>query len=383
MIRKVMIVAGEASGDLHGGNLIRAAKELCPQISFFGVGGDKMKKAGAQLLFSSNDLSVMGVQEVVGSLPRILRRFFQLKSILQGAKKPDLLVLIDFPDFNLRLAKAAKTNAVPVLYYISPKVWAWRAGRARTIAARVDRLALIFPFEAGIYERLGVTADYVGNPLLDEFSSRNTDVDVRRKLGIDHSDQVVGIFPGSRNSELKYIFPTLMETARQLVAKKSELKFLLPVAPSLSLEFFKAELAATDVPITLVEDDIYAVCQACDAVLTVSGTVTLQLALTRTPMTIVYRVAPLSYLIGRLLIKVSHIGLANIVAGRTVVREFIQDAAEPQAMCEEVCRLLDDQAYRRTMIDDLTEVKESLGSPGCSQRVARIVGQMTGIIDRN
>ena len=373
---KVLIVAGEASGDLHGSHQLRAAAESAPQLQFFGVGGERMRAAGCRIVFPSEELSVMGLVEVLGQLPRLLARFRQLKAILRGDQRPDLLVLIDFPDFNLRLAKIAKQVGVPVLYYISPKVWAWRSGRAKTIAARVDRLALIFPFEPEIYSRLGVRAEYVGNPLLDEFSENQPAGCLRQRLGFTAEQQVVGLFPGSRNSELKYIFSTLLETAQRLAQQKPEVKFLLPVAASLSRGFFDHEIANSGLPITIVEENIYEVAAACDAVLTVSGTVTLQLALTGTPMAILYKVAPLSYQIGRRLIKIEFAGLTNIVAGKGIVREFIQDAAEPEALCREMLRLLDDQDYISLMRQELDRVRTLLGEPGCSLRVANMAAEM-------
>jgi len=371
-----MIVAGEASGDLHGSNLIKAVESHYPSLSFSGVGGDKMNSAGCEILFPSEELSVIGVQEVFGRLPVILRRFKELKNVLRSVARPDLLVLIDFPDFNLRLAKVAKDNHVPVLYYISPKVWAWRRGRAKIIAERVDRLALIFPFETKIYEPLGVQVEYVGNPLLDEFAANQPQGYLRDKLGIGKDDQVVGLFPGSRNSELKYILESLNATARLLQQEKPALKFLVPVAPSLSSAELRERFAKEKLTVFLVEDNIYEVTVACDAVLTVSGTVTLQLALTGTPMAIVYKVAPLSYAIGKRLIKIEHAGLTNIVAEREIVREFIQDAAQPESMCREMVRLLDDDEYKKRMREDLADVCLRLGAPGCSQRVAKIAFEM-------
>jgi lipid-A-disaccharide synthase len=379
--KRVMIVAGEASGDLHGSNLLRAAAETYPQLDFYGVGGEKMKECGCRILFPSDDLSVMGIQEVVVALPRILKRYKELKKHLQADDRPDLLVLIDFPDFNLRLAKVAKANGIPVLYYISPKVWAWRSGRAKVIAERVDRLALIFPFEPEIYQSLGVQTDYVGNPLLDEFSQCQPKGDLRHRLGVASDDQVVGIFPGSRNSELQYILESLITTALLIHAEKPETKFIVPIAPSLSRDEISAKFSEHQLSVSFVEGNIYEVAAACDAVLTVSGTVTLQIALTQTPMAIVYRVAPLSYAIGRRLIKIEFAGLTNIVAGRGIVREFIQDDAEPVTMCHEIIRLLDDEKYKSQMCADLKDVCQRLGEPGCSQRVAHIVAEMTGLKD--
>jgi lipid-A-disaccharide synthase len=375
--RKVMIVAGESSGDLHGSNLIREAANKYSDLSFYGVGGQRMKDAGCQIVFSSEELSVMGVVEVIHHFPRIYRRFRQLKNILLGPEKPRLLVLIDFPDFNLRLAKVAKRCGVPVLYYISPKVWAWRSARARIIAERVDRIALIFPFEPEIYRNLDLDAEYVGNPLLDEFCQNQPQGILRDSHNFSAKDEIVGLFPGSRKSELDYIFETLMETAEQLLLEKPQVKFLLPIAPSFDDDELRRRIGDRSLPITLVNENIYEVATACDAVLTVSGTVTLQLALAGIPMAILYKVAPLSYAIGRRLIKIKYAGLPNIVAGHEVVKEFIQDAAEPGALSQELLRLLDDSDYRQQTLVRLAEVRSMMGKPGSSERVADIVAEMT------
>lgn len=373
---KVMIIAGEASGDLHGSHLIKAAAQSHPALSFYGVGGDKMESAGCRILFPSDELSVMGLVEVFRQLPIIFKRFRQLKRVICNVEPPDLLVLIDFPDFNLRLAKVAKAAGIPVLYYISPKVWAWRRGRARVIAERVDRLALIFPFEPEIYKSLGVKAEYVGNPLLDEFYENQPQGTLRKSLSIGNKEPVVGIFPGSRNSELEYILESLVETAEHLYRERPDVKFILPVAPSLSRDVLENRFVQTGLPISIVEENIYEVASTCDAVLTVSGTVTLQITLVGTPMAILYKVAPLSYAVGKRLIKIEYAGLTNIVAGREIVREFIQDAAEPIVMAEELIRLLEDKNYIETMCQGLDEVRMRLGKPGCSDRVAEIVAEM-------
>jgi len=375
--KRILIVAGEASGDLHGSNLIKSAAEHHPDLSFFGVGGEKMTAAGCRILFPSDELSVMGLTEVLGRLPKIYKRFQQLKRILRSDEAPDLLILIDFPDFNLRLAKVAKAAGIKVLYYISPKVWAWRSGRAKTIAERVDRLALIFPFEPPIYESLGVKADYVGHPLLDEFAENKPQGRLRSQLKINADESIVGIFPGSRNSEIDYILETLVETVVLLNKERPELKFLVPIAPSLSRSTIEKHFFGRGLPVYFVDENIYEVAAACDAVLTVSGTVTLQITLVGTPLALLYKIAPLSYVVGKRLIKIEFAGLTNIVAGRGVVREFIQDAAEPASMCCEILRLLGDSAYNEKVKSDLNTVKELLGKPGCSRRVADIVAEMT------
>ena len=368
-----MIITGESSGDLHGSHLIRAAAKQYPEMSFFGVGGKRMAAAGCQLIFSADELAVMGVWEVAVQFCGILRRFRQLKNILQGPEAPDALVLIDFPDFNLRLAKVAKRMGIAVLYYITPKVWAWRKKRAKVIAEYTDQLALIFPFEPDIFLPFGAAAEYVGNPLLDEYVHNQPKGNLRERLEIGAEEQVVGIFPGSRNSEITYILDSLVETAKLIHRDKPGVKFLLPVAPSLNADIFRDRLNDCGLPVFILEENIYEVAHACNAVLCVSGTVTLQLALTGTPMAILYKVAPLSYAIGKHLVKVEHVGLTNIIAGREIVREFIQDAASPESMQDEIVRLLDDEVYADRMRDDLQEVKLLLGQPGCSERVAELV----------
>ena len=323
----------------------------------------------------------MGVTEVLGRLPGIIVRFRRLAALLKSSHPPDLLVLIDFPDFNLRLARVAKQAGVPVLYYISPKVWAWRSRRARVIAERVDRLALIFPFEPEIYSPFNVPAEYVGNPLLDEFAARPQGLNIRQQLDLPDDVRLVGIFPGSRQSELNCIFATLVATVEKLHEEDPRIEFIMPVAPSLRRGELERRLAEAEVqlPIHLVEEDIYAVAASCQAVLTVSGTVTLQLALVGTPMAILYKVAPLSYAIGRRLIKIPFAGLPNIIAGREIVREFIQDDAQPEALSAEILRLLDDTVYVQRVRDDLRFVQDRLGQPGCSTRVADMIADMIGI----
>ncbi len=371
--KRVLIVAGESSGDLHGGNLIRAAHNLQLKVDFYGVGGKRMTDAGCQILFPAEDLAVMGLLEVVAHLPTIRNRFKRLEQQLQGGNKPDLLLLIDYPGFNLRLAKVARDQGVPVLYYIAPKVWAWKKGRIKTIGERVDQLALIFPFEPPLYAGEKLRAEYVGNPLLDEFVAEQPLRNLRQDLVADKSTPLIGIFPGSRRSELKYILPTLLETAALILQQKPQAKFILPVAPSLNADEFRARIQTSGLPITLSQESIYAVAAACDAVLCVSGTVTLQTALCKTPMAVLYKAARLSYFVGSLLVKIPHFSLVNIVAGQEVVREFLQQQASPHALSKEILRLLDDSSYRAQVTRGLKSVCTRLGEPGCSERVAKLI----------
>jgi lipid-A-disaccharide synthase len=319
----------------------------------------------------------MGLVEVLGHFPVILRAFNRLKALLYGPERPDVLILIDFPDFNLRLARQAKQAGVPVLYYVSPQVWAWRRGRVHKIARVVDRLAAIFPFEPEFYGGLDIEVEYVGNPLLDEARVERSREEFLRACGLDPGRPVVGLFPGSRRNELKYNFETIVAAAQLLQGQIPGVQFLLPVASSLQPAAIRERLEGKALEVTLMEESIYDTANACDAIITVSGTVTLQIALAGTPMAILYQMAPLTYAIGRRLVKVPHIGLANIVAGQGVVREFIQEQANPAAVAGEIVRILEDAEYNRTIRRGLAQVRARMGEPGCSARVARMASEMS------
>jgi len=373
-----MIVTGEASGDLHGAKLMSAITAQLPDTKFFGVGGKNMAAEGCEILIPGEELAVMGIVEIVGHLPVILNAFNKLKREFYGSNKPDALVLIDFPEFNLRLARQAKKAGIPVLYYVSPQVWAWRRGRVKKIAAVVDSLAAIFPFEPAFYNGQDILVKYVGHPLLDEFEEAGNCQDLRPRLQISQDKNVVGLFPGSRHNELRYMLDTLVESAQLIFDKEPEVHFLVPVANTLSRADIQSRFP-TELPVSFIESDdatIYDVASSCDTILTVSGTVTLQIALVGTPMAIFYKVSPLTYAIGKRLIKVDHAGLANIVAEERIVPEFIQDMATPQNLADEALRVLNDSRYASDMRSALEQVHTKLGEPGCSARVAEMLLQL-------
>nr|WP_320115671.1 lipid-A-disaccharide synthase [uncultured Desulfuromonas sp.] len=375
--RRALIVTGEASGDLHGANLIKAAQQLDPELTFCGVGGEKMAAAGCDILIPSSELSVMGLVEVVRHLPRIWRVFQQLKQLLFSAQPPDVVILIDSPDFNLRLARQAKKAGIPVLYYVSPQVWAWRKGRVKGISAVVDRLAAIFPFEPDCYRGYPIDVRYVGHPLLDEAGVSDDVEAIRQRYQLSGQGPTIGLFPGSRQNELTYSFPTIVETAAQLALAYPEADFVVPLAPGVAEEQLRPQLEAAGVNATFVRDSIYDTAAVCDVVLCVSGTVTLQVALVETPMAILYKAAPLTYTIGKHLVSVEFIGLPNIVAGKSIIREFIQDDANPQALTEEIQRILNDETYHKTMKQHLADVRHRMGEPGCSGRVAQMAIELS------
>ncbi len=375
--RRALIVAGEASGDLHGANMIRAAKALDAGLSFFGVGGPRMEEAGCDIILPAEELEVMGLVDVIGHLPVLWRAFKSLKKILYSSQRPDVLVLIDFQEFNLLLARQARKAGVPVVFYVGPTVWAWRRGRVKRYARAVDRLAVIFPFEPAYYADEDIEVEYVGHPLLDEARVTRQRDDNLKQLDLDSSRPVVGLFPGSRHSELKYNLPTMLKAAERVALQVPGVQFLLPVAPSIELENMRQRIEDCPLPIRLVRESIYDVANACDAVLSVSGTVTLQIALVGTPMAILYKTAALNYAIAKRVVKLTHIGLPNIVAGREVVREFIQDQATAEKIAGELIKILTDNNYQESLQQGLDLVRQRMGEPGCSQRVAQMVSELS------
>ena len=374
--RRVLIVTGEASGDLHGANLIRAAREIEPGLSFFGIGGPLMQEAGCDVVVPIEEISVFGFVEVLGKLLTIKKVFRKIGDILRH-ERPDVVLLIDFPGFNMRVAKEAHKLRIPVLYYIAPKVWAWKQGRAKKIAGTVDRLAVIFPFEPKYYEGMGLQVDYVGNPLLDEFE-HTTDIDgFCVEHGLDRKKKIIGLFPGSRSSEIKYNFKSILQTAALLEQKYSGCQFLMPLASSVSEQGLRQQIEVAGLPIKLLTDNIYDVSAACDVVLAVSGTVTLQIALTGTPLLVINRVHPLTYAIAKRFVKIPHVSLVNIIAGREVVKEFLQYEVVPEKLSAEILQILENTEYNQSICNGLNEVRELMGEKGCSAKVAHIASELS------
>jgi len=370
-----MIIAGEASGDLHGSSLVREALSLEPSLAFFGIGGALMRAAGVETLVDAREMAVVGLVEVVGHFPTIYRAFRKMERILKE-NPPDLLILIDYPDFNLRLAKVAKSAGVKVLYYISPQVWAWRVGRVKKIARIVDRMAVVFPFEVPFYQKEGVPVSFVGHPLVDSVQPTMFLEDARDEFGIDPARRTVGLFPGSRKQEIRKHLPILLESALLLKERFPDLQFILPLASSLDRSDIAPYLDSSGVTVTLVEGKGYDVIQVCDAIISVSGTVTLEIALLGVPMVIIYQVSPLTFQVAKWLIRVDHVGICNIVADKRVVRELIQHEAEPTGIAEEIARILSDSSYAEEIRTGLALVRTRLGNGGCSARVAGIVLEM-------
>jgi lipid-A-disaccharide synthase len=373
-----MIVAGEASGDLYGAKLATELRTLAPGTRFYGMGGDCMREAGVETQVDANEMAVMGLVEVVGHLPVIIKNFNILKQQLLTAR-PQLLILIDYPDFNLRLAKIAKKAGIKVLYFISPQVWAWRRGRVKGIGRVIDMMAVLFPFEVPFYRDAGIPVSFVGHPLLDMVRPSMGQTEALHSFGLDASRRTVGLFPGSRKGELAKLLPDILGAAKLLKERFPEMQFLLPLASSLRHEDIAPQLESSGVDVKVISGRNHDVMVACDAAISVSGTVTMELALVGTPMVIIYRVSPFTYEVGKRVIKVPHIGICNIVAGKGVARELIQHEVTPEAMADEIGRILTSDAYARRMRRDFAEVRVKLGSGGALRRLARVAsGMMAG-----
>ncbi|MBN1831524.1 MAG: lipid-A-disaccharide synthase [Deltaproteobacteria bacterium] len=376
--RRILIVAGEASGDLHGSNLVRALKRYDPGITVSGIGGTHMKQAGVEILVSASEMAVVGLTEVFFRLGVILKARHKIRNLLKSIPSPDLLILIDYPDFNIHLASLAKRWKIPVLYYISPQVWAWRKGRIKKLAKRVDRMAVILPFEEDLYRNKGVDVTYVGHPLLDVISEHSIREDAIGRLDLQKASPVIGLLPGSRQEEIENTLPFMLKAVEILSSRYSQLQCVLPVAPTVSVDLVQSFLAESNTVIHISDLDIYSTLRACDLALVASGTATLETAIMEVPMIVVYRVSPMTYWIGRKLVNVPYISLVNLVAGKLIVPELIQDAFNPEKLAEEAFRILEDRQEREDMIRHLKAVKHRLGERGASERTARLAIEMMG-----
>jgi len=336
-----MIIAGEDSGDLHGSNLVKAMKSRDGSLVFHGIGGKKLKNVGLQILFPSSELSVMGITEVFSRLPAIFKALGIVKKFLKS-QKPDILILIDFADFNLQAAKAAKKIGVPVLYYIPPKAWAWRPGRVKKIKERTDHLAVIFPFEADFFQGHGLPASFIGHPLLDNDTVIN---ETFTKRDQNDKSRIVGMLPGSRKTEIIRHLPVMLDAAGLIRRRIGEVRFLVSVAPSADRSYMEGVVKNHSEAsyIEFVEGNVNEVFDQVDFLVAASGTVTLEAALAGIPMVIIYIVSAVSYILGKSLAKVKYAGLANLIAGREIIPELLQWAASPENISEKVCNILEDE----------------------------------------
>jgi len=372
--RRVMISCGEASGDLYAGALVRALTRQAPGTTAFGFGGAQLADAGATLIGDYHGFSVTGLTEALS----VIRKSWRMLGTLGDAartQRPDVFVAIDFPDFNFRLLPAMYRLRVPIVYYISPQLWAWRAGRLQTLKRYVSKMLVIFPFEQALYQDAGVPVEFVGHPLIDMAVATRSREATCRAAGLDPAKPVVALLPGSRPNELRLLLQTLVDAASMLVRDVAGVQFLVARAPALDDVLFAPleQLRATGVPVGILSNAADDVLAAADIVITASGTATVQTALHQRPMVIVYRVSPVTYAIARRFVQVASYGMVNLVAGRPVVAELIQDGCTPQAIADEARSLLTDRARADRMRRDLEDVVLKLGGPGASERAAAAV----------
>ncbi|HUQ82276.1 MAG TPA: lipid-A-disaccharide synthase [Gemmatimonadaceae bacterium] len=368
-MREVLIIAGEASGDLHASGFASALKQIRPDLALTGVGGARMENAGVTLLERSDGMAVMGFVEVIRQVPQHYALLSSLKRRLRSGSVA-LLVVIDYPGFNMKLASAAAAAGVPVLYYITPQVWAWGAGRLKDLARIVTRAAPILPFEESLLRAHGINATFVGHPLLDRIAEMPDRDAARRTLGLKDDDKVLALFPGSRAQEIDRHLDPFVETARMLETRHPGLRVLVSAAPTVTIDPERC-------PYPRVPSASFSVLRAADAALCKSGTTTLEAAVAGCPLAVAYKTSTWTYAIARRVVKIPNIGLVNVVAGKEVAREFVQDAVVPERVADALDPLLDHTDSRRiAMLEDLAQVRTKLGTPGASARVAQIASEL-------
>jgi lipid-A-disaccharide synthase len=372
--KEIMLVVGEASGDMHGAELVKALLKRDPNLTFFGVAGDQLQRLPFEAVFTVAKLTGMGLLELAGNMKNIVAAYRLLRRALR-TRRPGLLILIDFPEFNLRLARLAKKLGVPVLYYVSPQVWAWRRGRIRQIAQAVDRMAVVFPFEVKLYEQHQVPVEFVGHPLLDLVHVTQDRDAALREMGLHKGKPVIALLPGSRRKEIAYHLPVMVDAATQL-KRLQQAQFFCVRANTLERTELQKELDRAGFVIPIVEAGRYDAVNAADLVWAASGTATLETALLEKPMIVVYRVSWVTYWLARLLVNVKYIGIANIIAGKAIVPELVQSELSAERLVRESQAILNDHDARQGMIANLSKLKGQLGSPGAAARVAELAASM-------
>jgi lipid-A-disaccharide synthase len=369
---EVMIVSGEVSGDMHGARVLSAMQKEIPNLQAYGMGGTALRDAGMEILVDAADMAVVGIVEILTHIGSILRAKKTLDTKLKSAR-PKLLILIDYPEFNLLLAAKAKKLGVPVLFFVSPQIWAWRSYRVHKIRRLVDRMAVILPFEKSFYAKYNFDVDFVGHPLVDHMKLSMDKNEFRHKHAIPQAQHYIGLLPGSRRKEISSMLPLFLETARILQQKNPDTIFLLPLAPSLQLEDLqKNGLNDYGVNIHVVSEDRYELMNCCDLVLAASGTVTLELALLQIPMVVSYCISPLTYQIGSRLINVQYASLVNLIADKEIVPELIQNDATPENISSTLQHLWPGSKAYTDQKNTLSKIKKMLGKGGCENNVAAI-----------
>ncbi len=368
---KIMIIAGEASGDNHGAMLIYALKKMHPETDCYGIGSQKMAEAGCRLLFDAKTIAVVGLIEVLRHYPQIKKAWNIAVESLK-VEKPDCVVLIDYPGFNLRFAKQVKALGIKVLYYVSPQIWAWHKSRLKQIKAYVDHMAVILPFEVDFYKKAHIPATYVGNPVLEEVHKIKKSV-AREQLSLSHNAIIVGLIPGSRTGELARLMPELIDSAEILSRRYPHIQFVIPLANTIKESDIWPYLDDTNLPIVLIKRNSHLAMNAANVLIGSSGTVTLEAAALGVPMVIIYKMNALTFAIAKHLIKIKYIGLPNLLANKLILPELIQHKASSQAIAHEACRFIDEEQYLAQTEQGLEQVINSLGQVSTAKTVAKLI----------
>ncbi len=369
--KQIIIVCGEASGDLNASNLAKAIKQINPDIVISGVGGRFLQDAGARIYYDIKELSVMGLFDVLKKLPN----FFALKKLILDKirqEKPAAIILVDFSGFNLRLAKEIGKN-IPIIYYTSPQVWASRQGRIKTIKNHISKMMVFFKFEQEFYKKYGINADFVGHPLLDIVKPSVGKTDFLAEFGLSSSKTTIALLPGSRKSEINYILPVMLEASILIAKDIPDCQFVIAKSPQVNLDIYNRKLQGFNLNIKIIEGSTYDCVNTADFCLVCSGTATLETAILQKPFAVIYKMNLLNYLLYSPQVKVPYIGMVNIVAGKKIVPEFVQFQATAQNISQEVLRIIKDPAEIERMKNNLAQVKSSLGETGASLRAARII----------
>lgn len=370
--KKILIVAGEASGDLHGSSLIREVKNINSQLRFFGIGGDRMKKEGLELIYHIDKLSIMGFFEVLKNL-NLIREVMKTMVKAVERRRPDLIILIDYPGFNLRFAQKVKKMGIPIAYYISPQVWAWGGNRAKKMKGLIDKMIVIFPFEVEIYKNLGIDCEFVGHPLLEVVRPILSFEDFQSKFDLRKNEVLLGLLPGSRWQEVERILPIMIQAAELLESRIKNLRVMLGLASTIKKERVRTILDQFKTKVEIIENLTYDLIRYSDILLVTSGTATLESAILSTPFLVLYKTSFWTYLFAKSLVSIPNIALANVVAGKRVVPEYIQSKAVPKHIAEEMYDILTDKSRYKTIQNELSSVKEKIGEVGASKRAAQII----------
>lgn len=369
---KIMFSAGEASGDTHGASVAKALREIYPSVEMFGMGGNLMDEAGVRIVYDIKNLGVIGLVEIVKSLPKFFKLRTYLKRIMMK-ERPDVLVCIDYPGFNMKLAEVAHQLGIPVLYYIAPTIWAWHSSRGKTIKKYVTKVASIFPFEAEAYSKYNCDVEFVGHPLVDIVHPTMSVDESMTYFNARAEAKRVLLMPGSRKQEVLSLLDVMLESGEKLLQSHEDVQFFLPRAHTIDRFELETFIKERRVPVTITEDHTYDLMQICDVCLAASGTATLETAMMELPTILLYKVSPITYGIGKMVVNLSHVGLPNIIADKEVIPELLQSDVSADNIVEHMLPLLDDLKENEHMRQELRTVRDKLGEPGAVKRVAELI----------